>query len=170
MKPEMPEACEDKMIIRPMNLKDAQSFIAIHHRHNRPPVGHKFSVGLYVNQKLVGVAMAGRPVARMLDDGLTLEVTRVCTDMTKNAISKLLSSVTRAAKAMGYTKCITYTQHDEGGASLRASGWVLAAILQPRNGWDSPSRRRVIIEKESLVKRLRWEFVLHDHAKARDTK
>jgi hypothetical protein len=43
-------------------------------------VDGKFAVGASVDGKLVGVAIAGRPVARRLDDGKTLEVLRVCTD------------------------------------------------------------------------------------------
>ena len=72
------------MQIKPVSLKTAQAFVRDHHRHNKPPVGHKFSVGLFDDERLVGVAVAGRPVARMLDDGMTLEVTRTCTDGTRN--------------------------------------------------------------------------------------
>jgi hypothetical protein len=73
------------MKIAPISLKLAQEYVREHHRHNKPPIGHKFSVGLFVDGALVGTAIAGRPVARMLDDGLTLEVTRTCTDGTRNA-------------------------------------------------------------------------------------
>lgn len=151
------------MIIRPISLKVAQDYVRQHHRHNRPPVGHKFSVGLYVDGcRLVGVAVAGRPIARALDNGLTLEVTRVCTDGTKNASSKLYSAITRAAKAMGYIKCITYTQLKEGGVSLRASGWRAVAVLPQRKGWDTVSRHRENIEKENMIERIRWEVVLNE--------
>ena len=64
------------MIIQPISLKTAQEYVREHHRHNKPPVGHKFSIGLFDGERMVGIATAGRPVARALDDGLPLEVTR----------------------------------------------------------------------------------------------
>ncbi|MBC6322510.1 hypothetical protein H9R40_04520, partial [Enterobacter kobei] len=68
------------MQISPITLRAAQEFVAQHHRHNKPPRGHKFSIGLKnENGELIGVATAGRPVARHFDDGLTLEVNRTCT-------------------------------------------------------------------------------------------
>jgi len=73
---------------------------------------------------LAGVAIVGRPVSRYLDDGLTLEVTRLCTDGTKNACSFLYGAAWRAAKALGYKKIITYTLATETGASLKATGWI----------------------------------------------
>ena len=144
------------MTIRPVSLKTAQEFVRQHHRHNKPPIRHKFSVGLYVNDVLVGVAIAGRPVARALDDGLTLEVTRTCTDGTRNANSMLYGAIARAAQALGYRKLVTYTQADESGASLRGAGWRPVAALAPRAGWDTPSRRRADIGSGG-VPRTRWE-------------
>ena len=145
-----------EMVIRPVSLKVAQQFVREHHRHNKPPVGHKFSVGLFIDARCVGVAVAGRPVARMLDDGLTLEITRTCTDGTRNANSMLYGAIVRAAKALGYLRCITYTQHSESGASLRGAGWTAVQELPPRAGWDSPSRRRGDIGS-SQIARIRWE-------------
>ena len=107
---------------------------------------------------MVGVAVAGRPVARILDDGLTLEVTRTCTDGTRNANSMLYGAIVRAATAMGYARCITYTQHGESGASLRGAGWMPVQRLVPRGGWDTPSRPRNDIGS-SGVERIRWERV-----------
>ena len=56
---------------------------------------------------------------------MTLEVTRLCTDGTKNACSFLYGKAARAAFALGYRRIGTYTLPDEGGASLRAAGWKL---------------------------------------------
>jgi hypothetical protein len=142
--------------IRPVSLKAAQEYVRDYHRHNKPPVGHKFSIGLYDSDRLVGVATAGRPVARMLDDGLTLEVTRTCTDGTRNANSMLYGAIVRAATALGYARCVTYTQHDESGASLRGAGWTPVQELAPRAGWTAPSRPREDIGSGGVA-RIRWE-------------
>lgn len=123
------------MKVVPITLREASGFIAEHHRHNKPPRGWKFGIGLRNGDQLVGVATAGRPIARHFDDGLTLEVNRTCTDGTRNANSMLYGSVWRAAKAMGYVRCITYIQADETGASLRAAGWVKVKDLAPRTSW-----------------------------------
>lgn len=123
------------MRVVPITFRAACAFVAEHHRHNKPPRGHKFSIGLRDGEMLVGVAMAGRPVARALDDGLTLEVNRTCTDGTPNANSMLYGAVWRAAKAMGYLRCVTYTQAEECGASLRAVGWQRDAEIAPRGSW-----------------------------------
>lgn len=127
------------LAIRPITLRQACAFIAEHHRHNKPPQGHKFSVAVYHVDEIAGVATAGRPVARHFDDGLTLEVNRSCTDGTANANSMLYGAVWRAAKAMGYRRCITYTQHDEPGTSLRAAGWRRVKDLPARRSWAESS-------------------------------
>lgn len=127
------------MVIVPITFCQACEFISQLHRHNKPPAGHKFSVGLKLNGVLVGVAMAGRPIARHFDDGLTLEVNRTCTDGTRNANSMLYGAVRRAAWGMGYQRIITYTQADESGASLRAAGFVKIKTLPARSSWAASS-------------------------------
>ena len=149
--------------IRPITLRAACAFIAQHHRHNKPPRGWKFGVSAWLGDSMVGVATAGRPVARSLDDGLTLEVNRTCTDGTRNANSLLYGSIWRAAKAMGYTRCVTYIQGDESGASLRAAGWVKAADLQARGSWAAstgkPELKAMRDEQgNGGVARQRWEI------------
>jgi hypothetical protein len=144
--------------IVPITLKAAKQFVTDHHRHNKAPVGHKFSIGLETDWGLlVGVACAGRPVARHFDDGLTLEVNRTCTVGDRNANSMLYGAVWRAAKAMGYRSCITYTQHDESGASLRAVGWVRVKELKPNDGWSVPSRPREDIGSGGVARTL-WKI------------
>ena len=69
--------------ICPISLAEANAFVEEHHRHHKPVVGHKFSIGCTDGEKIVGVAIVGRPVARYLDDGWTLEVNRCCTDGTR---------------------------------------------------------------------------------------
>lgn len=125
--------------VRPITFKAACAFVTKLHRHNKPPVGHKFSIALYEHEQLVGVAMCGRPIARHEDDGRTLEVNRTCTDGTPNANSMLYGACRRAAWALGYLRVITYTQADESGASLRAAGFVRIRELKPRPGWAASS-------------------------------
>ena len=108
----------------PTTLREANAFVKAHHRHHKPVTGHKFSIGCAAEGRLVGVVIAGRPVSRYLDDGLTLEVNRLCTTGEKNVCSMLYAAAARAAKAMGYRKIITYTLDDEPGTSLRAAGWT----------------------------------------------
>lgn len=129
--------------IVPVSFINANAFVASWHRHHEPVQGHKFSIGVAnAGGKLVGVAMVGRPVARHLQDGLTLEVTRTCTDGTRNVNSMLYGAAWRAARALGYRRLVTYTQADESGASLRGAGWRVIAERPSRNGWHTPSRPR----------------------------
>jgi hypothetical protein len=140
----------------PISFADACAFIAEWHRHHQPPVGHKFSIGVADGVTLVGVAIVGRPVARHLDDGDTLEVIRTATDGTPNVNSLLYATCWRAAKALGYRRLITYTQAGESGASLRAAGWRVLAERPPRAGWTTPSRPRQLLGTEN-VQRFLWE-------------
>ena len=109
--------------LRPCDFQTARDFVKLNHRHNKPPAGHKFSVACYDGDRLCGVCMVGRPVSRFLDDGLTLEVNRCCTDGTRNACTMLYGAAMRAAKALGYKRLVTYTLQSEPGTSLRASNW-----------------------------------------------
>ena len=132
--------------IVPVYLKEARRFVGLVHRHSKPPQGGLFAVGLVDSKnpnQLVGVAIAGRTVSRRLDDGKTIEIPRVATDGTKNACSKLYGAITRAAKALGWERAITYTLQEESGASLKASNWQLDEELPASRGWDQPSRLRV---------------------------
>ena len=126
--------------IVPVTFRQAQAFIAAHHRHHKPPVGMRFCLGVAAGAELMGVATVGRPVARHLDDGYTLEVNRTCTDGTPNANSMLYGAAWRAAKALGYRRLITYTQATESGASLRSAGYSVVAELGPRPNWAQSSK------------------------------
>lgn len=139
-----------------ISLKDANDFVAVSHRHHKPVVGHLFSLGATLNDALVGVAIVGRPVSRMRDDGKTAEVTRLCTDGTKNACSFLYGAACRAAFALGFERIGTYTLPEEGGASLRTAGWKL---LGERGGgsWSRTSRPRE--DDAPLQQKLLWERV-----------
>lgn len=127
----------------PVSFHTARGFIEMWHRHHRPPVGCKFVVGVADHEGVLhGVLVAGRPVARFLDDGMTLEVTRTATDGASNANSMLYAAARRAAFALGYRRLITYTQAAESGSSLRAAGWRVVAERPARSGWTTPSRPR----------------------------
>ena len=110
--------------IVPVSLAEANQFVLEHHRHHKPVVGHKFSIGATDGKKIVGVCIVGRPVSRYLDDGLTLEITRCATDGTYNACSIIYGAAWRAARAMGYKRIVTYILESENGASLKASGYT----------------------------------------------
>jgi hypothetical protein len=127
----------------PLRQAAAADAVRRWHRHHPPPTGDLFRVGVADDDGcLVAVGIAGRPVARHLDDGATVEITRVASDGTRNACSMLYGALSRAAFALGYTRVITWTQAGETGASLRASGWRVIAERQPRAGWSSMSRPR----------------------------
>lgn len=143
----------------PVSREDAQTFVQLHHRHHRPPLGHKFSIGVAADGQLVGVAMVGRPIARHYDDGLTLEVNRTCTTGYPNANSMLYGAAWRAAKALGYRRLITYTLASESGASLKASGFTIVAQRAPRTGWTTPARPRADESTEHGVQRTLWEVL-----------
>jgi hypothetical protein len=116
------------MIIVPITLKAANAFVVSYHRHHKPSVGHKFSIGLNDEDHLIGVAIMGRPVARGSDNGFTIEVARLCTNGQKNACSMLYQAAARASKELGYKKIQTYILEIETGTSLKASGWKMEAI------------------------------------------
>lgn len=140
-----------------VSFADACAFVAAWHRHHEPPVGHKFSLGVATEDGVLrGVAIVGRPVARFLDDGRTLEVNRTATDGTPNANSALYGAAWRAAKALGYERLMTYTQAGETGSSLRAAGFRVVAERRPRPGWNRPSRPRTPKGNEG-VQRTVWE-------------
>lgn len=125
----------------PLELKQANEFVDSLHRHHQSVHRDKFRVGAEVDGRLVGVAQVGRPVSRMLDDGHTVEVVRLCTDGTKDVCSFLYSRCARAAKELGYSKIITYILESESGASLFAAGWAEVAVTSG-GSWDRPSRCR----------------------------
>lgn len=152
--------------IIPIDLKKANAYVEQYHRHNKPVKGHKFSVGVSENGELVGVCICGKPIARKLNDGKTLEVRRVCTNGTPNACSFPYGAAARIAKDMGYERVITYTLQSEPGTSLKASGWTCAGEAGGLS-WNTPSRFRDeyqitlfgIERKYPNEKKYRWERI-----------
>jgi len=144
--------------IVPITFADAAAFVDDHHRHHRPPVGHKFSLGVASGEQLVGVAIVGRPVSRVLaaDPIATLEVIRTATDGTANANSMLYGACCKVTFGLGYDRLITYTQEGESGSSLRAAGFRVLAQRPARKGWDTPSRAREGRGTDGVARTL-WE-------------
>lgn len=145
-----------KLVLCPMTLREARSYVEQFHRHHKAPQGGIFAIGCAdVDEGLIcGVAIVGRPVARNLDDMWTAEVIRVATDGTKNACSKLYAAAWRACRSMGYARLVTYTLPTESGASLRGAGFTIVA--ETRGGsWSRIERPRV--DEHPLQGKLRWE-------------
>lgn len=142
----------------PVSLRTANAFVQEHHRHHRPVQGAKFALAVAPGHGdcICGVAIVGRPVARHLDDGWTLEVTRLCTNGAFNACSKLYGAAWQAARALGYTRLITYTLPEEGGASLRATGWRLVGT-RGGGAWSRPSRPRADTPENLRGPKCLWE-------------
>jgi hypothetical protein len=147
----------ERLQLVPMTRAEAQAYVREHHRHHKPSVGDVFCLGAQSGDKIVGVVVVGRPVARMLNDGQTLEVTRCCTDGTRNACSFLYAAAWRAARDLGWRRLVTYTLPEEGGTSLRAAGWKL--IGEAGGGsWSRPSRARVDTAPTQV--KLKWEVAV----------
>lgn len=143
--------------IIPLNLRDANKFVAQFHRHNKKVQGAKFAIGLQEGDELIGVAIAGRPVARMLDNSRTIEVLRVCTKLGhKNANSQLYARVKRICQLMGYVRVITYTLKSESGSSLKAISAVPVTDVSA-GGWNRQDRRR---DSQAVYRdeKVRWEL------------
>lgn len=146
--------------IRPIHLRKANAFVKAHHRHNGSVQGAKFAISLYDEQgELIGIGIAGRPVGRNLDDGLTLEITRVCVlEDHKNASSMIYGRLRQIGRKMGYERIITYTLATESGASLRAAGATKDAVVTG-GGWNRKARTRQEqpIYEEKKVRWVLWQ-------------
>jgi len=114
-----------KLAVERIGLDEANAFVAQHHRHHGPVIGHLFSIGAALGDRIVGVAIVGRPVSRHRDDGVTVEVSRLATDGTPNTCSFLYGACARAAFALGFKRIGTYILASEPGVSLTAAGWRL---------------------------------------------
>jgi hypothetical protein len=143
-----------------MTLREANAYVERHHRHHGPTRGCIVVAAVSDELEHVrGVAIAGRPVARQLQDGYTAEVTRLCTDGAPNACSMLYRALWRACRALGYRRLVTYTLPAEGGSSLRAAGFKL--IGEAGGGsWSRDGRPRV--DLHPMQEKLRWDLSLDE--------
>lgn len=146
---------QTRLRVFPCDYKEAVAFVSRYHRHHKPPCGHKFSLcAVDDDDKVRAVVMVGRPVARLNDNGMTLEVTRLASDGCPNACSCLYGAAWRAAKSLGYARLITYILNTEPGTSLKASGWT---CLGERGGGSWNCQSRPLVDKHPLQKKLLYE-------------
>lgn len=151
-----------RIALAPCKLADAKLLVALwHSRHPLAGAGHMWSTMAVASDNdvgyPVGVVIVGRPVARALDDGWTVEITRCATPgievdpRCKDVASRLYAAATRAAKERGFARITTMTEADEHASSLRAAGWTVEEKVRPaRKGWTTrngsaeaqPARRR----------------------------
>lgn len=148
------------LTVQPVSFATADAYVRAWHRHSKHEVGHLFSLGLFAaDLTLHGVAITGRPKARMLQDGRTVEVTRVATDGTRNACSMLYAAACREARRRGYGRVVTYTLATETGASVKASGFHRVAPVKGEE-WGRPSRPRAV--RADNPPRFRWERIVRE--------
>lgn len=151
------------LTIRHAELFEANAYVTAHHRHHKSVRGHRFSLACYEDGRLCGCAIVGRPRSRRIDQHMTVEVLRLCTDGTKNACSKLYGACRRAAVALGYDRLITYILESESGKSLLASGFTYC--YQSRGGsWNQPGRPR--IDKAPVCPKHLYEIILNERGES----
>jgi hypothetical protein len=145
--------------IVPWTLEEANRFVKQFHRHHGVVIGARFCLAIADRSGTIrGVAIVGRPSARNLDDGMTLEITRVATDGYKNACSMLYGSAWKAAKAIGYRRLVTYTLITENGASLKALGWRHVSNRSGKS-WNRGKRAGKRNDTQTTyIKKTRWEI------------
>lgn len=141
----------------PTTLLEANGFVGEFHRHHKAAVGHRFSIGCEHGGKLVGVVVVGRPVARKTEQYGIAEVTRLCTDGTKNACSFLYSLAARIAKEMGFIRIQTFILPTESGVSLKAAGWTFDGITHSGT-WQTRTNRRT---DQPTEQKQRWIKILN---------
>lgn len=147
-----------RLVPVPCSVTKAREVVDAWHRHHGSSTSALYAAAVATEDGTIrGVALIGRPVARLLDDGWTLEVTRVATDGTPNACSSLYGIARRLAAALGYARLVTYTREDEPGSSPRAAGLTDDGPIRARS-WDMPGRRRM--DKTEIVRRRRWSLAL----------
>lgn len=137
----------------PITLKEANELVGQEHRHHKPTVGHKFSIGVVKDGKLVGAVIVGRPVARMTDFHTIAEVTRLVTDGTRNACSILYAAAARAAQAMGYERIQTFVLDSEPATSLRAASWTFDGLTEGGQWKHTAGPRR---QDQPICPKQRW--------------
>jgi len=153
--------------IVPITLKKANSYVKLWHRHCKPTNrnGGKFAIALEHVGEIIGVAIVGRPTARLLQHGnqpFPGELLRlaVAPDAPKGSGSKLYSRAKRIWQLMGGTVLHTYTLDRESGATMRAVGFRDDDAVRVKPGQaNRPSRPRDHQDVYDEPK-LRWDDIL----------
>jgi hypothetical protein len=146
----------DRLQIVPITQREANAWIDEEHRHLSHPRGDVIRVSLEFMGVRCGVATAGRPVARMLQDGRTLEITRVAVyEGLENGCSMMYGALRAAGRALGFTRIVTYIREDEPGTSLRAAGFRCDGVAGGGE-WSRPSRGRRAAEQPITKVRYVW--------------
>ena len=153
-----------RMDVIPLYLREANEFVLRLHRHQEKVQTHLFSLGSVKDGQLVGVSIINRPCAIPSDDGLSAEVSRLCTDGTRNACSFLYAASAKTAFAMGYHKIGTFILKEETGVSLKSAGWKLVG---ERGGGTWNTRLRPRVDKHPLGRKWLYEMV-NPQSKNRD--
>jgi hypothetical protein len=131
--------------VSPMVVKQALRWVKSTHRRLPNLQGGMWAVGCRRGGEVRGVAIVGRPTARMLpQDGSVLQVLRVAVEEgVGNGCSILYGACAGAARRMGAVDMFTYIHDDESGVSLRAAGWIEDETFASAGGeWSRPSRPR----------------------------
>lgn len=148
---------ENKRFITTIDFSAACDFVDKVHTHNKSPVGHIYSLALWDNKNLIGVAICGRPTARHLDNGETIEIYRNCVRRgNPNACSMLYGACIRTAKKKGFKKVVTFTLMSEKGSSLRAANFILEAENVGGKKWTG--KRKYVCESNELKRR--WGYII----------
>lgn len=154
-----PPPASSALEIVPISLEKANAFVEQYHRHNKKVISHKFSIGLENNGELIGVGIASHPIARLLEDGKTLELRRICVkDGYPNACSKIMGRMKQIGMFMGYKRIITYTLQSEPGSSLRAIRAKRVAAAPPRK-WERTGR---LTQDQAIFHEWKWRWELLD--------
>lgn len=153
--------------VRYASRSEANEAVKRWHSHHKPVKAHYFAAQAIVDGQCVGAVIVGRPIAPALCDGETCEVVRLaCDGQTPNAASMLLGAAWRAAKAIGFTRCVSYTRKDELGTCYKAAGWLAKATVKGRE-WANSAKPGRYLELDGFtlfepatetVDRVRWEI------------
>lgn len=146
--------------IIPLTLREANDFVEMYHRHSARTSndGGKFAIGLELDGRLVGAAIVGRPIARMLQRPGTAELLRCCVgpEAPVGAGKMLNARCKRIWQQMGGTRLVTYTLATEAGGSLSGAGFKRVAEAHSAQ-WKTRGRK----DREIAAKpKHRWEAML----------
>ena len=117
--------------LTPIDFKSANAFVEKLHRHHGPVVRVKFSIGAVDDSgELRGVVMVGRPVARGLDDGWTVDFLS-----NRRLDRRGFSEMTDESKYRGDGMSKTYTVEFGIGDTVwyLASEWDGTKMFHPRS-------------------------------------